>query len=248
LNIYELTYSQLLSGGGDLFQTSNQFRNSLFNFIDQVFKHDKYVNILVLGCGLGQTCFYLYEKLNLRKLNDPYFQFTITGIDSSSTAISLAKKKWHQFSEISFHELSIENLFLNKNYYQQFCLVVDDHLLHCLTLQTERESYFNVLDWVLKAEGKVIIETLILDESINLEGSPKQNFYFCPKELILWQKINETLGFMPIRKILRGYDLEQEVKRSSVLKIHYFSFMAQLKFQIPNWFEMDVMRMILQKN
>ena len=89
-----------------------------------------------------------------------------------------------------------------------FDIIVDSHLLHCLSLTPERLSFFQFAKDHLKPQGIVVGETMALRKKIYVpEG------WRLDEQNILWQKFNE---WVPVRRIADSLDLEDEFKKAGL--------------------------------
>lgn len=105
------------------------------------------IDLLEAGCGDG--CQFLFWK------NKPLTTF-IEAFDWSEAGIEIAKEK-PENCEIKFSVQEAASF----SYPQQFDLILDSHLLHCLTEASEREAYIHQVYDHLKMNGLFVGETMI---------------------------------------------------------------------------------------
>lgn len=169
------------------------------------------MNVLVLGCGLGAMSTYFAKK-----------GANVTGIDVSDLAIGAAKeyaKAKELTVEYKIMDLSKANLADKK-----YDLIFDAHLLHCLTGKQDRENLLKFVNESLSDEGIFLSETMVFQKQIRTPVG-----YSLDENDVLWKTIGNQEE--PIRKIVSGIDLENEIK-SSGLSINYLYFHAELSFNV----------------
>ena len=166
---------------------------------------------LELGCGLGSLSFFLESKF------DNY-----TGVDISSLAIAAAKQMAEiKNSNIDFQVLDVCSEigpFQKKNYE----IIIDSHLLHCLTKDEDRISYIKNMKKLLAPNGRFFLETMVFQ--------PKMRFpvgYFFDEYKTLWVD-SKDLNY-PYRKILYAREIEEFLLEQG-LKIEYLYFHHELSF------------------
>jgi ubiquinone/menaquinone biosynthesis C-methylase UbiE len=127
------------------------------------------LDLLEAGCGDG--CQYLFWK------NKPLSTF-IEAFDWSETGIEIAKEKAEN-CEIKF---SIQDA-TSFSYPQQFDIILDSHLLHCLTETEDRSKYIKRVYDHLKLQGLFVGETMIehknfvLNDAVEVAYAEKVIYY-----------------------------------------------------------------------
>lgn len=112
------------------------------------------IDLLEAGCGDGSQ--FLFWK------NRPLSTF-IEAFDWSETAIEIAKER-PENSEIKFSVQTATEF----SYPQQFDLILDSHLLHCLTERDDRLKYLQNVHHHLKADGLFVGETMIQHKNFTM--------------------------------------------------------------------------------
>lgn len=112
------------------------------------------LDLLEAGCGDG--CQFLFWK------NKPLSTF-IEAFDWSPTAIEIAKER-PENEEIKFSVQEATSF----HYPQQFDLILDGHLLHCLTEVEDRLKYIQNIHQHLKLGGLFVGETMIEHKNFQL--------------------------------------------------------------------------------
>ncbi len=112
----------------------------------------------------------------------------------------------------------------------KFDLIIDSHLLHCLTTDPDRASYYRLVHDYLNSSGIFIVETMAHRKKLFIPDG----FMFDEKN-VLWQMFGD---WTPVRKILDSLDLEDEVKRAE-FEIIYFYYYGQYGF-IPHKTFMEI--------
>lgn len=128
---------------------------------------------------------------------------------------------------------------------EQYHLMVDSHLLHCLTEDPDRASYYQLIKEHLRPDGIFVAETMVHRKKLFIPDG----FMFDQKN-VLWQMFGQ---WKPVRRILDSLDLEEEIKAAG-LYITYFYYYGQFGF-VPHRSFMDLptdilpaaVRMVLQR-
>lgn len=168
--------------------------------------------VLVTGCGFGGLCHY-FAKLGAE----------VTGIDVSPLAIIGAKEIANNKGlYINFNTLDV----CKDSIKQKFDFIFDDHLLHCLTKNSDRSAYYKFIHDHLTADGTFLIETMTIHSKFQTPVG-----FSLDEDYILWQQNIETSTESMIRKISPSIEIENEIK-SSGLKICYLYYHAELAFQV----------------
>lgn len=118
---------------------------------------------------------------------------------------------------------------------EKFDLIIDSHLLHCLTDDPERTSYYGLVHDHLASEGIFICETMAHRKKLFVPDG----FMFDQRN-VLWQMFGK---WTPVRRILDSLDLEQELNNAD-FHIAYFYYYGQYSF-VPHRSFMDVPAEIL---
>ncbi len=182
---------------------------SLIDFLQKdqydIFKEDD-LSILEVGCGKGS----LFEEIEgLRG------SWNVLGIDISKIAIEAAKKRLAGHNNLFFQVSKIEDLEENNI----FDVIIDSHVLHCLTDAKDRASYLGSMYKRLRPGGVIYIETMVAHKNLIFEFDQWMDFETC----ILYQ--NES----PIRSIKEAFELEEEFI-SHGAKIFYLEVFESLQF------------------
>ncbi|MBA2403290.1 MAG: class I SAM-dependent methyltransferase, partial [Bdellovibrionales bacterium] len=128
---------------------------------------------------------------------------------------------------------------------EKYDLIVDSHLLHCLTSDPERFSYLQLVRDHLKDHGIFAAETMVHRKKLYIPDG----FMFDPNN-VLWQMFGE---WKPVRRILDSIDLEKELTMAG-FNISYFMYYANYGF-VPHKNFLDIpseilpasVRLVLQK-
>lgn len=182
------------------------------------------LRVLELGSGVGGL------SLELARLGAD-----VSLADFSAVALDLATKLFAAhglplktyLSDITLPEPGFEG---------QFDIVVDGHLLHCLTETHERSNYYHLLKEFLKSDGIFICETMVHKKKIFIP----ENFKFDDDNFTLYQFLG---SWKPVRKIIDSLDLENEI-HSNNLKIKSFYYYSQMGM-VPHQSFMDLPTEIL---
>lgn len=177
------------------------------------------LRILELGSGVGGV------SLELAKLGAE-----VTICDFSDIAIDLAEKLF------SFHNLKV-NAFVSDltlpepGFAGKFDIIIDGHLLHCLTEDPQRASYYQLIKEYLSEEGMFTCETMVHKKRIFIP----EHFKFDEDTYTLWQFLG---SWQPVRKIIDSLDLESEIQRHQ-LSIKSFFYYSQMGI-VPHQSFMDL--------
>jgi len=128
---------------------------------------------------------------------------------------------------------------------ENYDLIVDSHLLHCVISDPERLSYLQLVREHLTPNGIFVAETMVHRKKLFIPDG----FMFDQKNT-LWQMFGE---WKPVRRILDSLDLEQELNTAG-FNITYFMYYANYAFiphknfmEIPSEIFPAAVRMVLQK-
>ena len=198
-----------------LYENNRTLREFWDQYVEQFFIHKSApFKVLDLGCGLGGLSFYLASKGH-----------EVIGIDISELAIQnanyLASVKCLNDST-QFKKLDITT---QDTLDQKFDIIIDSHLLHCLTSDEERSAYFDFVKEHMNKDSHYMLETMAFQKGLRtpIEYSFDDNY-------VLW-KNDELLGEYAHRKVSPAFELEQEIKNAD-LAINYLYFHAELTFQL----------------
>lgn len=175
--------------------------------------------ILETGAGRGGVSFHLAKR-----------GAKVTLLDFSIHALEQAKKIYHAHHldvEVIHGDASHPDLSLS----DQYDLIIDSHLLHCLSQKPERISYYSFVRDHLSEQGVFLAETMVHRKNMYFP----EGFRFDRDEYVLWQNLGEWL---PVRKIMDSLDLEVELKKAG-FHIHYFYYYGKLGF-IPHKHFLDL--------
>ena len=183
--------------------------HSLLSFLEKdqfgIF-NNKELSILELGCGQGSVL----EQFSM--LGESW---SVTGLDISCEAISIAQARLRGRKQFSFIEASFDNILNDKNY----DVIIDSHLLHCITCDEQREHYWKTIEGSLRAGGLFVLESMVAHENMSFDYDQFMDY----ESSTLFQ------DNLAIRKIKAAKDLELELKNSG-LKIFYLEFFESLQF------------------
>ena len=144
----------------------------------------------------------------------------VTTVDFSPSAVEMCQKLI-EFTGLPVKAMQGDLTHPDLNLNGKFDLIVDSHLLHCITGAGDRASYYQMVRDHLGVGGLFICETMVHKKNIFIPDG----FMFDP-EFTLWQLFGE---WTPIRKILDSLDLESELKTSG-FNIIFFYYYAHFAF------------------
>jgi SAM-dependent methyltransferase len=169
----------------------------------------------------------------------------VTLVDFSPSALAQAEKVFALESlevqtvvgDVAHPDLALQGAF---------DIIVDSHLLHCLTEDPDRVSYYRLVGDNLASNGIFVCESMVHRKKLNVP----EGFMFDQRN-VLWQMFGK---WTPVRRILDSLDLEAEIKAAD-LNIAYFMYYGQFSFvphrdfmDIPNEVLPAAVRMVLKKN
>lgn len=129
-------------------------------------------NALDLGSGSGSQSFYLTS-----------LGFKCTAVDISKTAIDIGRKLSKELNyKIDFLCHDILTLDLN----QEFDLVSDSCLLHCIVTESDRELFFNMAKNHMKDDARLFIYTMIREPGQKLYNDSE--YLYLDDSGVLWSK------------------------------------------------------------
>ncbi len=216
-NYYESAYKTHLSIRplGEVLDEVERNARGIYNYVLEMksqFLPEKSwdsMTILETGGGHGGLSI-LLGKLGAKVVN----------IDFSPSAIEQSKKLI-EYSGVNARAITADVTHPDLDLGMKFDLIVDSHLLHCITGEADRISYYQFVREHLRGDGLFICETMVHKKNIFIPDG----FMFDP-EFTLWQLLGE---WTPIRKILDSLDLEGELKNSN-LDIIFFFYYAHFAF------------------
>ncbi len=191
------------------------------------------LRILETGAGRGGVAL-LLAKLGAK----------VTVVDFSPTALEQAK---NIFALEGQDVLTIQGDVTHPDLTlpEQYDIIVDSHLLHCLTANPDRSSYYQLIRDHLTNRGIFVAETMVHRKKLFIPDG-----FMIDETNTLWQMFGK---WTPIRRILDSLDLEQELNNAQ-FNIIYFYYYGQYGF-VPHRSFMDLpadilpaaVRMVLRK-
>lgn len=191
------------------------------------------MKVLELGSGRGGL------GLHLARLGAH-----VTLVDFSPSALEQASRV---YALESFNPKIIEADVTHPDvaFPEKYDLIVDSHLLHCLTSDAERSSYLRLVRDHLTNDGIFVAETMVHRKKLFIP-----NGFMFDQNNVLWQMFGE---WKPVRRILDSLDLEKELTTAG-FNITYFMYYANYGFvphknfmEIPSEILPAAVRMVLQK-
>ncbi|MCK5883952.1 MAG: class I SAM-dependent methyltransferase [Bacteriovoracaceae bacterium] len=170
-------------------------------------------NLLEAGCGTAKLAHTLKMKCN-----------SVTGGDISYSAIEKGSKL---HPEVAFNQID----FCQSPMPQEFDIIVDGHLLHCLICPDDRKNYLSHISAMLTPGGTFVVESLVASKAMKFSSSYKYLPPLLYKRASAHQVGTEMIGgeeMLPIRYIPTFLDIESEIL-SAGLKIEYLSLPFGLK-------------------
>jgi SAM-dependent methyltransferase len=117
----------------------------------------------------------------------------------------------------------------------KFDLIVDSHLLHCLTEDPDRSSYYRLISDHLTSRGIFVCETMVHRKKLDIPDG-----FMLDERNVLWQMFGK---WTPVRRIIDSLDLEDELNNAR-LSICYFFYYGQYGF-VPHHSFMEIAAEIL---
>lgn len=158
----------------------------------------------------------------------------VTLVDFSPSALAQAEKI---FAAEGIDVITIEGDVTHPDITlgQKFDLIVDSHLLHCLTDDPDRSSYYRLISDHLTSRGIFVAESMVHRKKLFIPDG----FMFDERN-VLWQMFGK---WTPVRRILDSLDLEKELNDAH-FNIIYFYYYGQYGF-VPHRSFMDIPAEIL---
>ena len=224
---------------GDMIQDALTYSKGLANYVKE--SKDRFLSdldwqglkVCEMGAGRGGLA------LHLARLGAD-----VTLVDFSPSALHQAEQLFaleNLHPKIVMGDVTYPDLDING----KFDLIVDSHLLHCLTDDPARFSYLQLVRDHLSQRGIFVAETMVHRKKLYIPDG-----FMFDQNNVLWQMFNE---WKPVRRILDSLDLEKELNNAS-FKISYFYYYAQYGFvphhsfmEIPSEILPASVRFVLQK-
>lgn len=223
----------------DLLNDAIPSAKALYHFVleskDRFLSNSSWENLKVLELGSGRGG----VSLLLAKLGAK-----VTLVDFSPTALDQA----HQIFALEGMEaktIQADVTHPDISLPEKYDLIVDSHLLHCLTEDPDRTSYYRLIYDQLTLNGIFVCESMVHRKKLFIPDG----FMFDARN-VLWQMFGK---WTPVRRILDSMDLEQELNAAG-FSISYFFYYGQFGFvphrtfmDVPNEILPAAVRMVLQR-
>lgn len=201
----------------------------LYNYVleskDRFLPHLDWKNIRVLELGAGRGGLsLLLSRLGAR----------VTLVDFSKEALNQAEKIF-ELEGVDVVTIAGDVTLPDLELPEKYDIIVDSHLLHCLTEDPDRASYYRLITDHLLPDGIFVAETMVHRKKMFIPDG----FMFDERH-VLWQMFGK---WTPIRRILDSLDLEKELNEAH-FHIAYFIYYAQFGF-VPHRSFMDIPAEIL---
>jgi SAM-dependent methyltransferase len=167
------------------------------------------LKVLEMGSGRGGAALHLAQ-----------LGAAVTLVDFSPAALAQAEALYAQAGipvkticgDVTHPDLSLTG---------EFDLIIDSHLLHCLTADPDRTCYYALIKDHLTPQGILVVESMVFRKKLFIP----ENFML-DQQQVLWQMLGK---WIPVRRILDSLDLEQELKLAG-FNIIYFYYYSQFGF------------------
>lgn len=227
---YEESYrNERGRGTSDLLQEVTTYSKGLYNFV--VESKNRFLgevdwsslHILETGAGRGGLSL-LLAKLGAK----------VTLIDFSPSALKQAE------TIFAAEGLEVNTIVADVTHPDieigiKFDLIVDSHLLHCITKDPDRSSYYRLISDHLTERGIFVCETMVHRKKLHIPDG-----FMFDERFVLWQMFGK---WTPVRRILDSLDLERELQDAQ-FNIVYFYYYGQYGF-VPHRSFMDLPAEIL---
>lgn len=227
---YEESYRNERSRGtSDLLYEMTTYSKGLYNFVvesKELFLGStdwSSLSVLETGAGRGGVGL-LLAKLGAK----------VTLLDFSPTALAQAEKIYAS-ENVEVITVVGDVTHPDVDLPQKYDLIVDSHLLHCLTEDPDRSSYYRLISDHLSERGIFVCESMVHRKKLYIPDG----FMFDERN-VLWQMFGK---WTPVRRILDSLDLETELKNAG-FNIEYFYYYGQYGF-VPHQSFMDIPAEIL---
>jgi 2-polyprenyl-3-methyl-5-hydroxy-6-metoxy-1,4-benzoquinol methylase len=227
---YEESYrNENTRGTSELLQEAATYSKGMYQFVTE--SKDRFLlnldwnglKILEMGAGRGGL------GLHLARLGAD-----VTLVDFSPTALSQAQAIY-SLEGFTVRTVAGDVTHPDITLPHKFDLIVDSHLLHCLTDDPDRASYYRLISDHLEQDGIFIAETMVHRKKLFIPDG----FMFDERN-VLWQMFGK---WTPIRRVLDSLDLEKELGEGN-FDIVYFYYYGQYGF-VPHRSFMDLPAEIL---
>lgn len=227
---YEESYQrERTRSSPELLEESLSFSRGLFHYVME--SKGKFLaevdwgdlTILELGAGRGGV------GLHLARLGAQ-----VTLMDFSPSALAQAEELYAldgRNVRTIVADVTHPDVGLGKKY----DLIIDSHLLHCLTENPDRSSYYRLISDHLSFRGIFVAETMVHRKKLFIPDG----FMFDERN-VLWQMFSE---WRPVRRILDSLDLEKELTEAR-FEIIYFYYYGSYGF-VPHRSFLDIPTEIL---
>lgn len=190
----------------------NSFSPSILKHLRKFYPRPEYYKVVELGCGVNP----LVKELKV----DDYL-----GIDISFGSIELNKRSFDSAEFISGD--ITQPLELNRKY----DVVLDSHLLHCLTSLDDRRQYYHNVKNLLDDNGDFIAEVLCYHSQVEFPFD-----YMFDGDVVykIDQKLSQNYfqeGVFPYRWLPDARDVEAELIAMG-FKIEYFLVRSDLRLDL----------------
>lgn len=227
---YEESYrNERGRGTSDLLQEVTTYSKGLYNFVveskNRFLGEVDWSSLYILETGAGRGGL----SLLLAKLGAK-----VTLIDFSPSALKQAE------TIFAAEGLEVNTIVADVTHPDieigiKFDLIVDSHLLHCITEDPDRSSYYRLISDHLTERGIFVCETMVHRKKLHIPDG-----FMFDERFVLWQMFGK---WTPIRRILDSLDLERELQDAQ-FNIVYFYYYGQYGF-VPHRSFMDLPAEIL---
>lgn len=227
---YEESYfNERGRGTSDMLHEVTTFSKGLFDFVMEAktkfLPNVDWSSLAVLETGSGRGGLgLLLARLGAK----------VTLVDFSPSALAQAEKI---YAAEGFEVQTVQGDVTHPDLAlpHKFDLIVDSHLLHCLTDDPDRSSYYRLISDHLKPQGIFVAESMVHRKKLFIPDG----FMFDERN-VLWQMFGK---WTPVRRILDSLDLEKELNDAH-FNIVYFYYYGQYGF-VPHRSFMDIPAEIL---